>query len=261
MRNKGNISVSESKIGQRKQGERRLSNNFKIITINRHRMTTDGNGVTSLVALPGCPLHCKYCINNDILENPKYKEYAPEQLVERVMIDYCYFLSTGGGITFGGGESLLWAESILEFRRLLRPEISVNVETSLNIPFKKYRFSDGDNKNVTDRADTLKDICNIHENEDNGDWSLLDELLENISEFIIDTKAGDDAVYLEYTGITNEYFKENLEHIVSRGMQHKCKLRVPIIPNHTTRDDAIRDAKRYSEMGFKDIEVFNYVLK
>ena len=35
----------------------------KIFGIGRHRLTTDGEGVTTLVAFNGCPLRCKYCLN------------------------------------------------------------------------------------------------------------------------------------------------------------------------------------------------------
>ena len=35
----------------------------KIIGVSRHRLTTDGEGVTTLVAFNGCPLRCKYCLN------------------------------------------------------------------------------------------------------------------------------------------------------------------------------------------------------
>lgn len=38
-------------------------NMFRIIIFNRHRFSTDGNGITTLIALAGCPLKCKYCIN------------------------------------------------------------------------------------------------------------------------------------------------------------------------------------------------------
>ena len=34
-----------------------------LIGIARHRLTIDGEGVTTLVAFHGCPLRCKYCLN------------------------------------------------------------------------------------------------------------------------------------------------------------------------------------------------------
>lgn len=35
----------------------------KIIGIARHRLSTDGDGVTTLVAFHGCPLCCRYCLS------------------------------------------------------------------------------------------------------------------------------------------------------------------------------------------------------
>lgn len=32
----------------------------RIIGIARHRLSTDGDGVTTLVAFHGCPLRCRY---------------------------------------------------------------------------------------------------------------------------------------------------------------------------------------------------------
>ena len=34
-----------------------------IIGISRHRIATDGEGVTTLVAFHGCTLRCQYCLN------------------------------------------------------------------------------------------------------------------------------------------------------------------------------------------------------
>ena len=33
-----------------------------VIGISRHRLGTDGRGITTLVAFHGCPLRCKYCL-------------------------------------------------------------------------------------------------------------------------------------------------------------------------------------------------------
>ena len=35
----------------------------RIIGIARHRLSTDGDGVTTLVAFHGCLLRCRYCLN------------------------------------------------------------------------------------------------------------------------------------------------------------------------------------------------------
>ena len=66
-----------------------------VFAISRHRLKTDGKGVTTLVGSYGCPLKCHYCINPHAW-NPKTlekcTEMTPEALYERVKIDELYFL-------------------------------------------------------------------------------------------------------------------------------------------------------------------------
>ena len=76
----------------------------KIIGIARHRLLTDGDGVTTLVAFHGCPLCCRYCLNPQSLgDGGRFREYSPEQLYAETRIDELYFIATNGGVTFGGG--------------------------------------------------------------------------------------------------------------------------------------------------------------
>ena len=91
-------------------------NKIKIQAVNRHRLTTDGRGVTTLVALKTCTLNCKYCINDEMLKNYSYIDVDINELVNKLMIDYCYFVATGGGITLGGGEPLLQSKSVITLR-------------------------------------------------------------------------------------------------------------------------------------------------
>lgn len=47
----------------------------RIIGIARLRLSTDGDGVTTLVAFHGCPLHCRYCLNPQSLDDGnRFKE-------------------------------------------------------------------------------------------------------------------------------------------------------------------------------------------
>ena len=105
-----------------------------IIGISRHRLLTDGEGVTTLVAFHGCPLRCIYCINSQCNAVDGIKEtLTPEQLYEKVKIDDIYFLVTGGGIMFGGGEPLLHYDFITEFRKIYGDRWKIYLETSLNV--------------------------------------------------------------------------------------------------------------------------------
>lgn len=200
--------------------------NFKIQTINRHRMTVDGEGITTLIGLYGCPLQCKYCINQRVLKEAPYKEYTKEELLNVVMQDYCYFVATQGGITFGGGESLLHADAIRDFIGILPEHVNVNVETSLWVEQKS-----------------------------------LEELLHLVHQFIIDIKTMNPLIYEAYTKQSNEKVIQNLNYIVKEQMQGKCKIRVPRIPEYNDESDIANSVSILKNMGFETIEVFDYIIK
>ena len=84
-----------------------------IMSVSRLRMATDGQGVSTLVAFFDCPLECKYCINNschdtnNVFSSAPRAVYKPKELLEVLKKDEIYYLMTGGGVVFGGGEPLL----------------------------------------------------------------------------------------------------------------------------------------------------------
>lgn len=199
---------------------------FKVQSINRHRLTTDGEGVTTLVGLYGCPLECEYCINKDILHTKPYKEYTKEALLEILLQDYCYFVATNGGITFGGGESLLHSEAISGLFSILPEFVNVTLETSLCVPHDK-----------------------------------LTSLLEPVHQFIIDIKTMDPVLYQRYTKQSNEAVIWNLEYIAGQGMQGKCRIRVPYIPGYSDEADIAASVKWLKDRGFEDIEEFSYIIR
>lgn len=197
--------------------------NFRVQTINRHRFLVDGKGITTLVGLLGCPLQCKYCINRDVLASGKFREMTPEELAQTLMIDYCYFLATGGGVTFGGGESLLHAEAIREIRQFFPPAVCINVETSLNVPVEVLA-------SVTEYLDCL----------------------------IIDVKSMNPEIYQRYTGLSPEKTYRNLEWLCKNNLQSKCRIRIPRIPEFTTEADVQQTKEKIKAMGFHDIDEFQY---
>ncbi len=136
-----------------------------IVGINRHRLTTDGERVTTLVAFHGCPLRCQYCLNPHTLSpETRTHTYTTAQLYEEVRIDEFYFLATKGGITFGGGEPGMRSAFIQEFRELCGSDWTLTLETSLNLP-------------------------RLH----------LERLLPVINEYIVDIKDINPVIYQAYT--------------------------------------------------------------
>lgn len=199
---------------------------FNVLAINRHRIEIDGNGITTLIALSKCPLKCKYCLNKEIIKRNKIKEYTPEELVSEILIDYCYYVATNGGVTFGGGEPLLHANEIQEFAQLLPPNIQINIETSLNVPLEE-----------------------------------LKKVLPYITMFIIDIKTMNETIYQEYTKKNNQNVLLNLKYLIDNNYQNKCKIRIPLIPNHNTTEDRKKTIDIIKEMGFTNLDVFDYIIK
>lgn len=196
----------------------------KVIGISRHRLSTDGDGVTTLVAFHGCPLRCRYCLNPQSLGGSKrFHEYSAEELYEVTRIDELYFIATNGGVTFGGGEPCLRPKFICEFRKLCGPDWQLNLETSLNVP-----------------------------------TANVEALLPVVNTLIIDIKDMNPDIYRSYTGESNDLVVDNLRLIAAAGRQHDCIIRIPHIPGYNT--DADRNAARRAleTLGFDRFDLFTY---
>ena len=189
-------------------------------------MTTDGDGVTTLVAFNGCPLRCKYCLNKACWDPGKGLEYTPERLFEEVKIDQLYFLATHGGITFGGGEPLLQVEFIKAFRELCGTQWRIVAETSLNVPVE----------NVQD----------------------LDPILDG---YIVDIKDCNPVTYQSYTGKDLALAVRNLEWLLQQGVSDRIMVRVPHIPDFNTDEDVALSKERLKAMGVTVIDEFNYIIR
>ena len=198
----------------------------KIFGLSRHRLTTDGEGVTTLVTFNGCPLRCKYCINKTSWEMDKGRDYTPEALYEEVKIDQLYFLATHGGITFGGGEPLLQKDFIKEFRALCGPQWSLVVETSLHVPFE-----------------------------------TVQEMNDVLDGYIVDIKDMNSETYLAYTGKEIDLAVKNLEWILQHNDAERVMVRVPHIPEYNTEEDVAKTVERLREMGVEKIDEFEYIIR
>lgn len=198
----------------------------RVIGISRHRLTTDGEGVTTLVAFNGCPLRCKYCLNKASWEPMKGVEYTPETLYEKVKIDQLYFLATHGGVTFGGGEPLLQVDFIKEFRALCGQQWSIVAESCLNVPLENLE--------------------------------ALDPVLDG---YIIDIKDMNPNIYKAYTGKDNAIVVQNLRWILERKGAERIKVRIPHIKDFNTDDDVRKSMETLRDIGFTDLDEFEYVIR
>ena len=201
-----------------------------VIGISRHRLGTDGKGITTLVAFHGCPLRCKYCLNKECWEpEERFRRYTPQSLYDELKIDDLYFRATGGGVTFGGGEPCLQADFIVEFRKLCGPDWKIRVETSLNV-----------------------------------EQSLIGRLAPVVDEWFVDVKAERSVAYKEYTGVYRRQAMDNLSYLTSRERlsipKEKVHIKIPIIPGFVDEAQAEETRQLFADiMEYPDVEVFRYV--
>ncbi|MDO5859115.1 MAG: radical SAM protein [Methanobrevibacter sp.] len=201
-------------------------NKVNVSKISRLRTYSDGDGVSTLIGCMGCPLRCAYCINPFSWDDSvKPKKYTLDELYDEVKKDHIYFLATGGGLVFGGGEPLLHHKFIKEFiSKYKSTGWKFTLETSLST---KQEF--------------LKDI------------------IDCIDYFIVDTKDMDKMGYELYTKGDYDLFISNLKYLLANVEPEKIRVRVPKIPKFNTDEDIKSDCEKLQEMGFKNIEFFNYI--
>jgi len=197
------------------------------IAINRHRLTTDGEGVTTLVGFHGCPLHCEYCLNAQCLQaDGVWCRLTPGELYSEVEIDDLYFVATGGGICFGGGEPLLRSEFIKAFAEIMNPEWKLTIETSLNVPLEN-----------------VKAIASL------------------VQMWYVDIKDMNPDIYKAYGCKENKQVVSNLQWLAANGYADKVIIRLPLIPEYNTDEDRQRSQQQLEEMGFTNFDKFNYIVR
>lgn len=201
---------------------------FPLAFWDRLRMATDGAGVTALVGAYGCPLQCKLCINPHTWHKrsdgkPDFTRVTPEELYDKVKIDNLYYLATGGGVTFGGGEPLLHADFLEAFRAVCPREWHLYAESCLNIPAE-----------------------------------LIPVAARCVDHFFIDVKDMNPAIYHAYTGRDNALVKSNLALLLSLVGAERVTVRVPHIPGFNTDADVQSSVAELTGMGVTLFDVFTY---
>ena len=181
-------------------------------------MGTDGKGVTTLVGFSGCPLRCKYCLNPQCFEE-KGEEMTPEELYKRLLPDDLYFRATGGGVTFGGGEPLLYPDFIRSFSDIVKGRWKIAVETSLNVP---------------------------------------EESLVDADEYFVDVKDMNPEIYKSYTGKDNSLVISSLARLLKNVGSEIVTVRLPLIEGFNTEKDREKSEKLLREMGVVNFDKFKY---
>ena len=201
---------------------------FPLAFCDRLRMATDGAGVTALVGAFGCPLRCKLCINPQTWHKradgkPPFVRVTPTELYDKVKIDSLYYIATGGGVTFGGGEPLLHTDFITAFRAAIPMEWRLYAESCLHIPEENVRAA-----------------------------------AQVVDHFFIDVKDMNPAVYKAYTERDVSPVKANIALLLSLVGTDRVTFRVPRIPDFNTDADVEASVRELTAMGGSHFDRFTY---
>ena len=197
---------------------------FPLLGLSRLRMGTDGTGVTTLVAGAGCPLRCRWCINRRLLRDAPAEPVTAQELLNRVRIDDLYFRASGGGVTFGGGESMLHAPFLRRFRQLCPGDWKISAETSLAVA-----------------------------------RDLLAPAVGAVDLLIVDCKEMNPEIYRRYTGGDPARMQDNLRWLLTQVGAERILVRVPRIPEYNTKEDQEKSAERLRALGISNLDLFDYV--
>lgn len=160
------------------------------------------------------------CPKNLIRFSGKY--YTPEELSGKIIKNIDYLNMCGGGVTFSGGECLMYADFICETAKLLDKRTNLAIETCGYCDSDKFR-----------------------------------NVLENIDYVMYDLKLMNSEESVKYTGKDNALILKNFSLLSESGVPFVA--RVPLIPGVTdTNENLTAIAERLKESNALGVELLPY---
>lgn len=156
---------------------------------------------------------CGICTVNCPAEARKLygRSYSTDELHQIILADRDYYLATNGGVTFSGGECMLYPEFIAELaKKCTGSGISVAVDTAGNVP-----------------------------------WDYFERILTYVDYFLYDIKSLDSDLHKAGTGSKNALILENLDRLIQAGKS--IIIRTPVIPGYNDGDEIERISRYCAE--------------
>lgn len=186
--------------------------------------TRDGPGIRTLVFFCGCPLACSWCANPEGQRVEGARRITAEALLGRLERDLRFYWNSGGGVTFSGGEPLLYPEFVEEVARGLR---------ALG-------------------ADSAVETCG------EWDWDTVEGALQACQTIFFDLKALDSALHTRFTGRSCERIQANLVKAAER-YPERLVVSVPLIPSVVdSLEEGMRVAGWLSRNGVRRARLLPY---
>ncbi|NIQ06331.1 MAG: glycyl-radical enzyme activating protein [Candidatus Korarchaeota archaeon] len=133
------------------------------------------------------------------------REISVEELMEEIEKDLLYYDTSGGGVTFSGGEPLMQPDFLMACLEACKEaDIHTALDTSGYAPPE-----------------------------------IFDSVIGDVDLFLFDLKLLDDEQHRTYTGVSNKVIKRNLRSLSAKGRGEDVILRFPVIPGITDTETNI----------------------
>ena len=152
------------------------------------------------------------------------KEYTSDEILKRILKDTTFYETSGGGVTFSGGECMLQIDFLEEILKKCKENgIHTAVDTAGCVPYKRF-----------ERIIPYTDL------------------------FLYDVKCFDNEKHRQYTGVGNELILENLKSLLSTAKP--IWVRIPIIPTVNDTEEEMKMIRSFFDsFGFPEkIELLPY---
>ena len=142
-----------------------------------------------------CPVGAKQCYG---------RQYTVEELFETIRKDRAFYDATGGGVTFSGGECMLYPEYLTRLAKRCKSDgISVAIDTAGCVPYENF-----------------------------------EKILPYADLFLYDVKALDPDLHRAGTGRDNTLILDNLERLIKA--RADVIIRTPVIPHYNDAQEIVK---------------------
>jgi len=197
----------------------------------------DGPGVRMVVFFQGCSIRCAYCHNPDTWCMKGATEIGSENLISKIVRYKPYFDSSGGGVTFSGGEPLLQPDFLLYMLKLCK---KYKIHTVLDTA----GFGMGNYDEILEFTDLV--LLDIKHTSDEGYKALVGTDMKKVYEFIDALSRSEAKVWIRHVVVPG--MTDSPEHILKLKEiigEIKNVEKVELLPYHTL------GAEKYKKLGIK----------
>jgi pyruvate formate lyase activating enzyme len=132
-----------------------------------------------------------------------------DEVMEEILRDRAFYESSGGGVTFSGGECMLQIDFLEEILKKCKENgIHTAVDTAGHVPYEYF-----------------------------------ERILPYTDLFLYDIKAFDSEIHKQYVGVGNERIIENLKKLLQIGAP--IWIRIPTIPTVNASEDEMQKIKAF----------------